>query len=84
MWFSSAIRILGNRLFGHILKRSQLWHILNDFENNLGWVLVFWACFNFSFKPSFENILILHYFCLFVQMLHEKVTASQPNQCKHN
>jgi len=48
MWFSSAIRILGNRLFGHILKRSQLWHILNDFENNLGWVLVFWACFLLS------------------------------------
>jgi hypothetical protein len=48
----SAICILGNGPFGPILVfwslfTSLLYSILNDFENNLGYFLVFWACFNF-------------------------------------
>jgi hypothetical protein len=84
-WLFSAIRILGNGLFGPILVfwtffGSLLGHILNEFENNLGRVLMFWACLIFLSPESFENILISLYFFIFAQVLHEKSnTFNQTN-----
>jgi len=50
----SAIHILDNEsiLVFWVFFRSLLMSILNGFENNLGWFLVFWDCFIFYFfKP---------------------------------